>query len=68
MFDLELIKNYYDNLDKKITSIRRVIDKPLTLSENIVEEVISTYNWNTEKEFERFMRFATRHANSQTNT
>ena len=36
MFDLELIKNYYDNLDKKITSIRTVIDKPLTLSEKIL--------------------------------
>jgi len=36
----------------------------LTISENHVKEVKSTYNWNSEKEFERFIRFATRHANS----
>tara|TARA_B100000902_G_C26856862_1_gene691049 strand:- start:289 stop:630 length:342 start_codon:yes stop_codon:yes gene_type:complete len=36
----------------------------LTISENNVKEVKSTYNWNSEKEFERFMRFATRYANS----
>ena len=37
----------------------------LTISEDIVKEVKSTYNWNTEKEFERFMRFASRYADSQ---
>ena len=36
----------------------------LTISEDHVKEVKSTYNWNSEKEFERFMRFASRHANS----
>ena len=36
----------------------------LIISEDHVKEVKSTYNWNSEKEFERFMRFATRHANS----
>ena len=36
----------------------------LSISENHVKEVKSTYNWNTEKEFERFMRFASRYANS----
>ena len=36
----------------------------LTISESHVKEVKSTYNWNSEKEFERFMRFALRHANS----
>ena len=36
----------------------------LSLSENNVKEVKSTYNWNSEKEFERFMRFASRYANS----
>ncbi len=35
----------------------------LTISEDHVKEVKSTYNWNSEKEFERFMRFASRHAN-----
>ena len=43
----------------------RGIDVFIT-NENI-REVKSTYNWNTEKEFERFMRFAKRHANSLTN-
>ena len=38
----------------------------LTISEDHVKEVKSTYNWNSEKEFERFMRFASRHANSLT--
>ena len=36
----------------------------LSISENNIKEVKSTYNWNSEKEFERFMRFATRYANS----
>ena len=38
----------------------------LSISENKLMEVNSTYNWNSEKEFERFMRFASRHANSLT--
>ena len=36
----------------------------LFISEDHVKEVKSTYNWSTEKEFERFMRFASRYANS----
>ena len=36
----------------------------LSISEDRVKEVKSTYNWNSEKEFERFMRFASRYANS----
>ena len=36
----------------------------LSISQDHVKEVKSTYNWNSEKEFERYMRFATRHANS----
>ena len=36
----------------------------LFISENHVKEVKSTYSWNTEKEFGRFMRFASRYANS----
>ena len=39
----------------------------LTISEDHVKEVKSTYNWNSEKEFERFMRFASRYANSLSN-
>ena len=37
----------------------------LTMSEGNIKEVRSTYNWNSEKEFERFMRFALRYANSR---
>ena len=36
----------------------------LSISEHHVKEIKSTYNWNSEKEFERFMRFALRYANS----
>ena len=39
----------------------------LSISDNNIMEVKSTYSWNTEKEFERFMRFAKRYANSHTN-
>ena len=39
----------------------------LSISEDHVKEVKSTYNWNSEKEFERFMRFASRYANSMNN-
>ena len=39
----------------------------LCISENHVKEVKSTYNWNSEIEFERFMRFASRYANSLSN-
>ncbi len=39
----------------------------LFISDNNIKEVKSIYNWNTTKEFERFMRFATRHASYLTN-
>ena len=39
----------------------------LSISEDYVKEVRSTYNWNSEQEFERFMRFASRYANSFSN-
>ena len=39
----------------------------ISISNDHVKEVQSTYNWKSENEFERFMRFAARHANSQTN-
>ena len=40
----------------------------LYISEDHVKQIKSTYNWNTEKEFERFMRFASRYANSLTHS
>jgi len=39
----------------------------LSILENNIKEVNSTYNWNSEKEFDRFMRFAKRYANSLSN-
>ncbi len=39
----------------------------LSFSEDHIKEVKSTFNWYTEKEFERFMRFASRYANSLNN-
>ena len=39
----------------------------LSISDNKTIKVKSTYSWHSEKEFERFMRFAKRYANVQTN-
>ena len=39
----------------------------LSISENVIKEVKSIYNWNSEKEFDRFIRFAKRYANSLIN-
>ena len=39
----------------------------LSILDNKIIEVKSVYNWSSEKEFERFMRFAKRHAKSITN-
>ncbi len=39
----------------------------LSISDKKILEVKSIYNWNSENEFKRFMRFATRYANSFTN-
>ncbi len=39
----------------------------LLISDNFIKEVKSTYNWYSEEEFERFMRFANRYASSLDN-
>ena len=39
----------------------------LSISNNNITEVKSTYNWKSEIEFERFMRFAKRYSKSHTN-
>ena len=39
----------------------------LSISDNKTIKVKSTYSWHSEKEFERFMRFAKRYAKVQTN-
>ena len=36
----------------------------VSISGNNIMEVKSTYNWSSEKEFERFMRFAERYSKS----
>tara|TARA_B100000579_G_C22270705_1_gene593661 strand:- start:138 stop:479 length:342 start_codon:yes stop_codon:yes gene_type:complete len=52
-------------IDEEGILTTRKID--LSISDNNIKEVKSTYNWNSEQEFERFMRFAKRYANSLTN-
>ena len=52
-------------IDKEGELITKKID--LYISENYIKEVTSTYCWNSEKEFERFMRFSKKYAHSFTN-
>ena len=49
-------------IDEEGELCTRKID--LSISEGHIMEVKSTYSWVSEIEFERFMRFATRYANS----
>ncbi len=35
-FDIDMIKKVYDNLDAKVTAARKVVNKPLTLTEKIL--------------------------------
>tara|TARA_B100001250_G_C19729644_1_gene757823 strand:+ start:991 stop:1332 length:342 start_codon:yes stop_codon:yes gene_type:complete len=39
----------------------------ISIKENNIKQVKSTYNWHSEQEFDRFMRFAKRYANSLSN-
>ena len=59
--NLKLVQKMY-LIDSEGELSTKTID--LKISDDHVEEVKSIYNWNTEKEFARFMRFASRHANS----
>ena len=52
-------------IDEEGELITKKID--LYITGNHIKEVTSTYSWNSEKEFERFMRFSIRYANSLTN-
>ena len=56
------IQNMYLIDDEGVLSTRKI---DLTITENHIKEVKSTYSWNSEKEFERFMRFASRYENHQ---
>ena len=35
-FDIEMIRNHYDNLDLKISKVRSLLNRPLTASEKIL--------------------------------
>ena len=59
--NLNSIKKMY-LLDEEGELSTRQID--LSIKDKNIMEVKSTYSWNSEKEFERFMRFAKRYANS----
>ncbi|WP_413677659.1 photosystem II reaction center protein Psb28 [Prochlorococcus sp. MIT 0916] len=61
--NFESIKKMY-LIDEEGELLIKKID--LFISENLIKEVTSTYSWNSEKEFERFMRFSKRYANSLT--
>tara|TARA_B100000579_G_scaffold431307_1_gene446140 strand:- start:577 stop:918 length:342 start_codon:yes stop_codon:yes gene_type:complete len=62
--NFSLIQRMY-LIDEEGEISTREID--LSISDKNIMEVKSTYSWNSEKEFERFMRFAKRYANSLTN-
>ncbi len=62
--NFDSIKKMY-LIDQEGELSTRKID--LSISNNNISEVTSTYNWNSEKEFERFMRFAKRYENSLSN-
>ena len=62
--NFDSIKKMY-LIDEEGELSTRKID--LSISDNNIKEVKSRYNWSTEKEFERFMRFAKRYANSIAN-
>ena len=57
------IQKMYMIDEEGILSTRKI---DLSISEENITEVKSTYNWNSEEEFKRFMRFAKRYANSLT--
>jgi len=59
--NLDSIQKMY-LIDEEGELLTRKIYLSITDTNDI--EVKSTYNWNSEKEFERFMRFAKRYANS----
>ncbi len=63
--NLNSIKKMY-LIDKEGELSTREIDISVSDKKNM--ELKSTYNWKTEKEFERFMRFAKRYANSLANS
>lgn len=48
VFDLEMIRSKYEALDEKIRSIRKILDKPLTLTEKILYSHLAENNFSSE--------------------
>mgnify|MGYP001415886083 CR=1 FL=1 len=62
--NINSIRKMYLIDEEGVISTRKI---DLSISDEKITEVKSTYNWNSEEEFERFIRFAKRYANSLTN-
>ena len=56
MFDLNIIKNFYESLPNKIRDLRKVVDRPLTLSEKILYAHL--YDFSKLKKFNRGLSYA----------
>ena len=56
MFDLNIIKNFYESLSKKIRDLRRVVDRPLALSEKILYAHL--YDFSKLKKFDQGFSYA----------
>ena len=64
LVDLNSIQKMY-LIDEEGELSTRKID--LSISKNNINAIKSIYTWHSEKEFQRFMRFAERYAKSKTN-
>tara|TARA_B100001029_G_scaffold148606_1_gene129911 strand:+ start:207 stop:548 length:342 start_codon:yes stop_codon:yes gene_type:complete len=62
--NINSIRKMYLIDEEGVISTRKI---DLSISDEKITEVKSTYNWNSEEEFERFIRFAKRYANSLAN-
>ena len=56
MFDLNIIKSFYESLPNKIRDLRKVVDRPLTLSEKILYAHL--YDFSKLTKFDRGLSYA----------
>jgi len=56
LFDLNIIKSFYESLPNKIRDLRKVVDRPLTLSEKILYAHL--YDFSKLKKFDRGLSYA----------
>ena len=56
MFDLDIIKSFYESLPSKIKDLRKVVDRPLTLSEKILYAHL--YDFSKLTNFDRGLSYA----------